>query len=141
MKLATPLTFADTGRTRFAHVVLDANGRIVPLADLVADHARLTADLELCQQAREALLVKDTLLATCACAIDGPDDICMHHSPKLSKAVADLADAVALLKECRQEFYDICHSSGDPADPAYTSSPAHLYRDCAALVARVEART
>jgi hypothetical protein len=28
---------------------------------------------------------------TCACSMDSPDDVCLHHSPKLSAALAELA--------------------------------------------------
>lgn len=113
MKLATPLTTKSSG------VFYDGNGHPVPPDDLVADHARLTADLAAAQGMA-------------------------NHWQQLAHAGndairADLADAVAALRDLVRE----CTPLGIPSDRTIhgVQMPTKVTLElCRALVARVEQR-
>lgn len=77
---------AERDRDRYAS---DAGQRAGKLDAAEAEIARLTKE-------NDALYAKVQSLAlhgTCGCSYDSPDDVCMHHSPKLAAAESALAKA------------------------------------------------
>jgi chromosome segregation ATPase len=83
----------------------------------------LAAELAKAQEQTDALCLKVQTLAphgTCGCSYDKPDDACLHHSPKLAAAEADLAKARAentLLQTILDVHADVLARAALPATP------------------------
>ena len=85
------------GERRYAADLLDAVSAKLAQAEKERDEADKNA---------EAMEAKWRALAphgTCACSMDSPDDVCLHHSPKLASAIAQRDSALAALAEARRE--------------------------------------
>ena len=115
-------------------------------AESARDEAR--ADQKAAEDASEALEVKLRALAphrSCACSYDSPGDVCMHHSPALSAALAESAEMLGLVRKHAVEaakaevIMDVAVAERDAAlaraeraEKALEASTylAGLYRDC-----------
>ncbi len=92
------------------------------LAAADARIAELEADQLRADDHSEALLQKIGSLSaheTCGCSYDRPDDICMHHSPKLAAALAqarrDALEEAALEAEAQMYMSDRPRTPRDAA--------------------------
>lgn len=79
------------------------------LTRLARERAELVVEVKEAETQVEALDAKVQSLSahqTCGCSYDTPDDMCMHHSPKLTAAIAERDTA-------RGEAYEACAKSCD----------------------------
>ncbi len=133
-----PILAGASARVRVARKT--ANAILAgPLAPLLSAHQQVTAerdaaraDLKAAEDSNDALNEKLHALAphgSCACSYDKPGDVCLHHSPALATANAELAQLRA--KEAERKAADEALRLNDgelDADPQKLI--AHLQRQC-----------
>ena len=121
--------WCDNGAAADFAVVQELIGLVgVVQPDLTVQRAaemlkRLDAELVAAREERDAAL-----------SVEG-EKIQAGLTKRWIAAEAALAEARKLLQQCQQDFYEITHSSGDPADPANTDGYAISYRNVAAFLA------
>lgn len=75
------------------------------ITKLVGERDAAVKELKESDDASDAMDLKLKSLAphgTCGCSYDHPNDVCLHHSPKLSQAIADNVRLAAELERHKQ---------------------------------------
>jgi hypothetical protein len=106
---------AHMGRADFQEVLNDGHACAKGLLDILDKYDAALAEITEANAQVDALSAKvDTLSphGTCACSYDAPGDVCAHHSPALTAALAEidrlreaLKTADATLNEAENGYY------------------------------------
>lgn len=90
-------------------------------------------------QNAEAMEAKWRALAphgTCACSVDSPEDVCLHHSPKLAAAIAERDSLRSKLAEAEREGDEAKAAAGQARADLFGTQDGALVRDLRALYER-----
>ena len=79
---------------------------VAEIAKLEAECDALRKERDAARESEEALEAKLKALAphTCGCSYDKPDDLCLHHSPQLAAALAQVAELREALEKANHIY-------------------------------------